>query len=143
VCVIVNCCVYNIIQFFKFLRARGRRNRKKERNFLRRMTDTSQYLSYLQEQQALACRSCKYCLQPNGVESHLQRKHSAVPLKIYKKLMNYAESLILRKSSKVVTPVIIVFIFDCLKIIERFCCLMCNYLYEILSNIKEYCKDHR
>jgi hypothetical protein len=46
------------------------------------MINTSEYLLYLQEQQALVCRSCKYCLQPNGVERYLQRNHLAISLKI-------------------------------------------------------------
>jgi hypothetical protein len=105
--------------------------------------DTSQYLLYLQEQQALICKSCKHCLQPNGVESHLQRKHSAIPLKVRKELISYAESLVLRNPSEVVIPVTIVSAFDCLKVTEGFRCLMCNSLYGTPRSIKEHCRAHK
>src|SRR5947207_14519125 len=107
------------------------------------MIDISKYLLYLQEEQALICRSCKHCLQPNGVENHLQRKHSAVPLEVRKELLSYAESLILRNPSEVVMPVTVVPIFDCLKVTQGFRCSMCNSLYGTPGSIKKHCEGHR
>jgi len=100
------------------------------------MIDMSEYLLYLQEQQVLICRSCGYCLQPNGIGKHFQRTHSAVSLKVRKELMGYAESLILRNPSEVVTPVTIVPAFDCLKVTQGFHC-------STPGSIKEHCKTHR
>src|SRR6266496_4490886 len=92
---------------------------KKEPISSSKMIDMSEYLLYLQEQQALVCRSCKYCLQLNGVENHLRRlQHSAVQLEVRKELVSYAKSLILRNPSKIVAPVTIVSTFDCLKVIQ-------------------------
>ncbi len=101
------------------------------------MIDASEYFLYLQEQQVLICQSCQYCLQPNGVKKHLQRKHSA---DVRKKLMSYAECLILRDPSKVVVPVTFVSAFECLKVTQGFCCSICNSL---CGTIKEHCKAHR
>src|SRR5947207_9479751 len=106
------------------------------------MINLSKYLLYLQEQQVLICRSCKYCLYPTWVENHLRRKHSAVPLEVRKELVSYAESLILRDPSKVIVPVTIVPAFDCLKVIEGFRCSICNSLYGTPGSIKEHCKTH-
>src|SRR6266496_3667589 len=107
-----------------------------------KMINVSKYLLYLQEEQALIYRNCKYCLQSNGVENHLQRKHSTIPLKVCKKLMNYVESLILRNPSEVVVLIIIVLIFDCLKVTQGFRCSIYNYLYETLGSIKKHCEVH-
>ena len=63
-------------------------------------------------------------------------------LKIYKKLMSYVESLILRNSSKVIISIIMIPTFDYLKITQGFC-LIYNSLYKISRNIKKYYKDHR
>lgn len=107
------------------------------------MIDISKYLLYMQEEQALVCRSCKYCLQPNGIEDHLQRKHLAIPLKVRKELMIYTESLILRNPSEVIVPITVVPVFDCLKVTQGFRCSMCNSLYGILGSIKKHCEGHR
>src|SRR5438046_10352690 len=74
--------VYNVMRFFKNLR-RGDDSLKLAARLFNspRMTNESEYLLYLLEQQALICRSCQYCLQPDGVRRHLQRKHQAIPLK--------------------------------------------------------------
>ena len=93
------------------------------------MINSSEYLLYLREQQALICRDCKYCLQPNGVEKHLQRNHLAIPLEIRKELMSYAERLILRNPSEVVAPVAVGPAFDGLKVIQGFHCSICQGLY--------------
>ena len=117
-CIVMNSSVYNVIQFFQifkklnwtrkfFRKNQSTRDHQNQKRVISssKMIDISKYLLYLQEQQALICRSCKYCLQPNGIENHLQRKHSAIPLKVRKELVSYAESLILRNPSEVVTPV--------------------------------------
>jgi hypothetical protein len=107
------------------------------------MIDASKYLLYLREEQALTCRSCKYCLQPNGIENHLQREHLMVPLKVRKELVSYAESLVLRNPSEVITPVTIVPVYDCLKVTPGFRCSMCNSLYGTPGSIKKHCQGHR
>jgi hypothetical protein len=76
------------------------------------MIDTSEYLLYLEEQQALVCRGCKYCLQPDGVERHLQRNHLATQLEICKELVSHAGSLILREPWKVIVPITVIPAFD-------------------------------
>ena len=107
------------------------------------MIDASNYLIYLREQQTLICRSCEYCLQPNGIEKHLQRTHSVIPLKIRRELVSYAESLILRNPFEVITSFTVIPIFDCLKMTPGFRCLMYNSLYGTLGSIKKHCKGHR
>ena len=107
------------------------------------MIDISKYFLYLQEEQALICRSCKYCLQPNGIENHLGRQHTAVALEVRKELVSYAESLTLRNPSEVIAPVTIVPVFDCLKVTQGFRCSMCNSLYGTPGSIKKHCEGHR
>jgi len=157
-CDTMDCNVYNIIQSFQiFLKLRDpthahvtpiKRKRKKPPNQggnsqFHKMIDASRYLVYLQEQQALICRGCKYCLQPNGVERHLQRKHSVISLKVRKELVNYAESLTLRNPSEVITPVTVIPAFDCLEVIRGFRCSACNCLYGTPRSIEEHCRTHR
>ena len=105
--------------------------------------DVSQYVLYLREQQTLVCRACEYCLQPNGIENHLRRKHSAIPLEVRKKLVSYAKGLMLRNPSEVVTPVAVVSAFDCLKITQGFRCLTCDSLYGTAGSINEHCKVNK
>ena len=107
------------------------------------MINSSEYLLYLREQQALICRGCKYYLQPNGVEKHLQRNHLAIPLKVRKELMSYAESLILRNPSEVVAPVAVGPAFDDLKAIQGFRCSICQGLYGTPRSIEKHCITHR
>jgi hypothetical protein len=97
------------------------------------------YLLYLPEQQVLVCRSCQHCLQANGVGRHLQRKHQAIPLKIQKELVSYAESLTLRNPCEVVTPVTIIPAFEGLKVTPGFCCSVCGSLYGTIGSIEEHC----
>src|SRR5947207_11622720 len=104
--------------------------------------DTSEYLLYLPEQQVLICRTCKYCLHPNEIENHLQRKHLAIPLKIRKELVSYVEGLMLRSPSEVITSIIVVSAFECLKITQGFRCSTCNCLYETPRSIQEHCRGH-
>ena len=108
-----------------------------------KMIDTSEYLLYLQEQQALVCRGCKYCLQRDGVERHLQRNHLATQLEIRKELVSYAESLILREPSEVIIPITVIPAFDCLEIIQGFQCSICNSLYGTPRSIEKHCRTHR
>ena len=49
--------------------------------------------------------------------------------------MSYIENLILQNSLKVITSIIIIFIFDNLKVIKKFHYLIYNILYETLYNI--------
>ena len=106
------------------------------------MIDASEYVLYLQEQQALVCRDCKYCLQPNGVEKHLQRSHLAIELEVRKELVSYSESLTLRNPSEIVTPRTVVPAFDCLEITRGFRCSACNSLYGTPRSIEEHCRSH-
>jgi Orsellinic acid/F9775 biosynthesis cluster protein D len=107
--------------------------------FSLRMINGPEYLLYLLEQQVLICRSCQYCLQPNGVRGHLQRKHQAIPLKVRKELVIYAESLTLRDPSKVVTPAAIIPAFEGLKVTPGYCCSICGSLYGTIGSIEEHC----
>lgn len=107
------------------------------------MINASKYLLYLQEQQVLICRGCKYCLQPNGVEKHLGREHSAIPLKVRKELVSYAASLILRNPSEVVAPVAVGSAFDGLKVIQGFRCSICQSLYGTPRSIEKHCMTHK
>src|SRR6266516_6775375 len=93
---------------------------KKEPISSSKMIDMSEYLLYLQEQQALVCRSCKYCLQPDGIEDHLHRKHLTIPLNVRRELVGYAKGLILRKASEIITRLTIISAFDCLTLTHGF-----------------------
>lgn len=106
------------------------------------MIDVSEYVKYLPEQQALICRGCKYCLQPNGVEGHLGRTHTAVKLEVRKELVSYAEKLTLRNPSEIMTPITAIPAFDDLRITRGFRCAFCDGLYGTPGNIKEHCKSH-
>jgi hypothetical protein len=103
------------------------------------MTNDREYLLYLPEQQVLICRSCQYCLQPNGVGGHLQRNHQAIPLKIRKELVSYAESLILRNPCQIVASITIIPAFEGLKVTPGFCCSICDSLYRTIGSIEEHC----
>jgi hypothetical protein len=107
------------------------------------MTDATEYLLYLQEQEALICRSCKHCLQPDGIEDHLRRKHLTIPLDVRKELVSYAKGLILRTPSEVVAPVTVDLAFDGLKVIQGFRCSICQSLYGTLRSIEKHCTTHR
>jgi hypothetical protein len=107
-----------------------------------RMIDESKYLLYLPEQQLLICRTCKYCLHPDGVENHLQRKHLAIPLKIRKELVSYVRGLTLRSPSEVITPVTVVSAFEWLEVIQGFRCSVCNSLCGTPRSIQEHCRGH-
>ena len=124
------------------MKARDHQNQKRAISSSR-MIDASEYLIYLQEQQALICRGCKYCLQPNGVEKHLQRKHSAILLEVRKELISYRESLILRNPSEVVASVAVGPAFDGLKVIQGFHCSICQGLYGTPRSIEKHCLTHR
>ena len=104
--------------------------------------DIFEYLLYLLEQQILIYRICKYYLHPNGVENHLQWKYLVISLKICKELMSYIEGLMLQSSSKVITSITIISVFECLEIIQGFCCLACNCLCGTPRSIQEHCRDH-
>lgn len=107
------------------------------------MIDESKYLQYLEEQQALVCRNCKHCLQPDGVEDHLRRKDGKIPLDIRKKLVSYAESLTLRNPSEVIMPTTIVPAFDSLEVIQGFRCSFCSVLYGTPNSIEKHCRSHK
>lgn len=107
------------------------------------MIDASEYLIYLQEQQALACRGCKYCLQPKGIEDHLQRKHLMVPLKVRRELVSYTGTLTLRNPKEVITPTGIVPAFDCLEVTDGFRCSICKRLWGTPRSIQEHCRSHK
>ena len=57
--------------------------------------------------------------------------------------MNYAENLILQKLLKIIISIIIIPIFDDLKITQNFHYLICNFLYKTLNNIKKYYKIYK
>ena len=69
--------------------------------------------------------------------------HSAIPLKVCKKLMSYVKGLTLRNPSEMITPVTIVAAFDCLKVTQGFYCSICNSLYGTSRSIEEHCRGHR
>ena len=57
--------------------------------------------------------------------------------------MSYAKSLILRNSSEVVAPIIIIVAFESLEVTLEFHYSICNSLYEMIDNIEEHCiKTH-
>src|SRR5438876_122385 len=106
-----------------------------------KMIDVNQYLIYLQDQQVHVCRTCKYCLQPNGTYAHLQSKHSEIPLKTRKKLVEYAKGLTLQSPSRVPIPTSLIASFECLKVTPGFQCLICGALWGTKDSMKEHCKD--
>ena len=103
------------------------------------MIDANEYLIHLPEQQVLVCRSCKYCLQPDGVYQHLQRSHLTIPVKVRKELIEYTEDLTLRGPTKVITPTRSISAFECLKIIDGFQCSVCNTLCGTIGSVKKHC----
>ena len=104
--------------------------------------DHSQYLIYLCEYKLLVCRSCKHCLQSNGIPSHLVKKHKVIPLSTRKELIKYAQGLLLYDSKQVITLTSPLPAFECLEIINGFECLICNSLRGTLDSMKEHCKTH-
>src|SRR5947207_3199614 len=93
-----------------------------------RLIDPSEYLLYLPEKQVLICRTCKYCMHPNGVENHLQRKHLAISLKVRKELISYARDLTLQSQSEVITSITIISVFEYLEVTQGFRYSACNSL---------------
>src|SRR5208282_987027 len=104
------------------------------------MTNPSDYLTHLPIQQLLICKGCKYALKPKGVFNHLQRDHKAIPLNTRRELVKYAETLTLRDGSTVITPVDIVPAFECLEVIEGYCCLVCKFLSSKPGGIEKHCR---
>ena len=97
--------------------------------------DMSQYLTYLPTEQLLICRSCKYALQPNGVEKHLRDTHKAIPLKARQMLVVYSKNLLLCGPSIVTIPTEIVPRYHCLDLVNGFKCLTCGTLTTIKTRI--------
>jgi len=104
------------------------------------MTDVNKYLTHLSKQQVLVCRDCKYCLQPNDIQRHLQTKHLAISLDVRQELVRYAEELLLPISSEVVTSTTIVPAFECLEVTDEFCCLICDSLCGTIRSVEEHCR---
>ena len=105
------------------------------------MIDVNQYLIYLQDQQVHVCRTCQYCLQSNEIYTHLRSKHSEIPLKTRKKLVEYAKGLTLQRPSRVPIPTSFIASFECLKVTAGFQCLICGALCGIKDSMKKHCKD--
>ena len=68
------------------------------------MLNLNDYLFYLENQWLLVGKSCRYCLQPDGVERHLRIEHKAVPLVVRKEFVKYVDGLELVSSVELISP---------------------------------------
>lgn len=100
--------------------------------------NVSEYLIYLQSEQLLICRTCRYCLQPKGVEQHLYREHKTIPLNTRNELVRYSQTLSVKNPTNVATPVNVVPAYEHLNITEGYCCLLCNALYGTLDSMRTH-----
>ena len=104
--------------------------------------DYTKYFIYLHEHKLLVCHGCKHCLQPNGIQSHLQKKHQSTQLATRKELIEYAKGLSLHGPNQAITPTIPLPTFECLKITNGFQCLVCDSLCGTIDDMKKHCRTH-
>jgi Orsellinic acid/F9775 biosynthesis cluster protein D len=104
--------------------------------------DYTKYFVYLHEHKLLVCRDCKHCLQPNGIQLHLQKKHRSTQLVTRKALIEYANGLLLRGSKEAIAPTIPLPVFECLEITNGFQCLICDSLCGTIDDVKKHCRTH-
>ena len=104
------------------------------------MLNLNDYLFYLENQRLIVCKSCRYCLQPDGVERHLRTEHEAVPLVVRKELVKYVDGLELVSFVELVSPTDVIQAFECLKVTNGFMCLICDGLYGTEESMRVYCR---
>ena len=100
------------------------------------MVNHCDYFVYLEEQQLLVCRSCKDCLQQDGIEQHLRREHRTIPLSTRKELVTYGKNLMLVNPVDVRIYEHVIPAFQYLDIIEVFCCMICDALYGSIESMR-------
>src|SRR4030095_530193 len=100
------------------------------------MSNASDYFTYLERERVLVCHSCRYCLQPDGIERYLRTEHKVIPLTIRKELVNYSKRLALLDAMQVVIPSDIIPAFECLEIKNGFSCMICDGLYGTIESMR-------
>ena len=102
------------------------------------MLNVHEYLIYLEEEELLVCRICRYCLRWNGIERHLRKEHKVIPLNIRNELVRYSQTLSIKNPADIVIPGNTVPAYEYLNIIDGYCCLICNALYGTLDSMRKH-----
>jgi len=103
------------------------------------MLNTNDYFTYLEYERLLVCCSCRYCLQPHGIERHLRTEHKGIPLAVRKKLVNYTKALSLVDPVDIGIPNDPILAFECLDVTKGFMCLHCEALCGTEVSMIKYC----
>ena len=107
------------------------------------MTMSEQYLLYLSEFETVVCRECKYGITKDGVRLHFRRHHKEVSLRKRQTLEIYAQTLNVRETRNVSTPMEQVTAIGGLMIHKGFKCtsVNCDHLCTTVESMKKHCGD--
>jgi Orsellinic acid/F9775 biosynthesis cluster protein D len=103
------------------------------------MDDIHSYIIHSKELNALICRSCRYGLNPKGVNRHLRKWHKGVPLEVRKKIVEWCDGVTVNELMDVQTPTTEVNEIEGLKVVDGFMCRICNSLYGTPDSIEQHC----
>jgi uncharacterized C2H2 Zn-finger protein len=104
------------------------------------MDDIHSYVVYSSELHALICRSCKYGLNPNGVDRHLRKWHKAIPLELRKRIVKWCDGLPAKPLSDVQIPMTEVNAIEGLKVTDGSMCLSCGSLFGTRLSMMRHCQ---
>jgi Protein of unknown function (DUF3505). len=104
------------------------------------MLNVNDYIIYIEKYQVVLCRSCKYCLQPNGIFRHFQTEHKAVPMPIRKMLIDYTKGLELVAPAQVSIPNIMIPEIEGLNVMKGCVCKSCFYLCGTEHSMRGHCR---